>query len=318
MNKIIKDSMENMQTFYKQVEILLKSIRSGLVNHYDYDASRDNRIAFEASNSFNEIASRIPPYVTMYLKKSNRDSEYISISIIFIKYWGDKKPLNDYSLIIGKYYEVTHPEGLSWYNKDLMYHDLSKHPEVTFLKKETNYRKVLIEPDKEAPYHFEFERADLLKTSLFSWADIQKKLRFFLKELSKLSNDYSAMGIEADTNRIPGDPTDICYNKIHIVPLDVKLINFHRQHREHLSPDLTCGACAESIGEILERAKAGIKKCEKMFDHYTIVVHNSEALTKCREKKYHGYLWSCWMNFEEFLIIIKQERLDKETIIEYE
>ena len=143
----------------------------------------------------------------------------------------------------------------------------------------------------------------------------------FLKAVDNLRNPpnpYHFIGREYGTNRVPGKPSNKCYNKIHIVPLDVEEFNKKRPHVEHLSPDLYCGACAEAIGENLNHAMANISKCEKKYPIYTVIVHNSILLNQSKVKKYHPCITNCGDRFKDFLDELQVSSGKRKIILNFE
>jgi len=102
-------------------------------------------------------------------------------------------------------------------------------------------------------------------------------------------------GVEPDTNRVPGEPGDKCYPKIHIVPLD----NSYDKPNCEKHPygyDLLCENCAEHICSHLHNGLRHITLCRKEFETYTIVLHNHEKLDVSKKI---SFLDASWKQFKK-------------------
>ena len=174
-NKIIGDSIKNIDAFYKDLAALLMKISREIVENYSFSDDSGNSVHLDNSTHINNPSNWSPYFVYKRFKEKNTDN-YLSIYIGIKDYLENFKPYEKFPVYIGYLLNVKKTNETWRYCKD--YVSNPRYKENTKVIEENTLIE-LIPSNEESKGHFNSGKIHI--SELFSWQDeISEKLKGIL------------------------------------------------------------------------------------------------------------------------------------------
>jgi hypothetical protein len=106
-NETLHSAIKVVDEFYKDTALMLETLKSALINEYNYEDKSVSRVWWEGSGMLQYPVYWSPAYLSLWLQNKEDDSIYISITITLKEYWNNRIPKKEFIIYGCKFKDVV-------------------------------------------------------------------------------------------------------------------------------------------------------------------------------------------------------------------
>lgn len=178
-NKIIGESIHNIDLFYNDLSAFLMKLSRDITYNYNFSDHSGNSVHLDNSTSINNPNSWAPYFVYKRFKEVKLDN-YLAIYIGIKDYMNNYKPYDKFPVYFGYFKNAKKFNEIWWYCKDYVSNPLFNNDRKIIKQNEL---LELIPTSDESKGHFDSGKIHI--SELFSWEDdVSSKLKEVLEKLN--------------------------------------------------------------------------------------------------------------------------------------
>lgn len=175
-NKIISESITNIELFYEDLSNLFKKIKSELHKSHGFKDESKVYMLYDSSTSINN-PERWSPYFVYSKHKYQDTNDYLLIYVGTKDYFREYEACSKFYITLGYYKNVKNHEEMYWQNVEYLFKEKAK--------MEIDREKSTIEiPKAHKDFKIEFDSAKIYCEELFNWeSNIEKRIADVLSQI---------------------------------------------------------------------------------------------------------------------------------------